>query len=226
MVSPDVVLRRLEKAYGSLPTPKRRDPLDELVLTVLSQNTSDTNRDRAWRSLRARYRTWRDVAEAPVADVVATIRVGGLAATKAPRIQAILKAIEAERGTIDLRFLRRLPDDEVHAFLRALPGVGPKTVACVLAFALRRPVIPVDTHVHRTTRRLGLISPRTGAAAAHAELASVVRTEDRLPLHVALIHHGRETCKARRPACRTCVLVDVCPRVGVVQPAPSARGCR
>lgn len=209
------VLRRLSKPYAPLAPPPRRPPLDELVLTILSQNTSDTNRDRAWTSLRARFATWDQIADAPVGAVEEAIRPGGLAATKAPRIQAVLRAVRERRGRVDLGFLRRMPDDEVKAFLTGLPGVGPKTAACVLAFSLGRPVIPVDTHVHRLARRLGLIGPKVGANAAHDLLEAIVRPADRLPLHVALIHHGRAVCAAQRPRCGDCILLDLCPRVGV-----------
>lgn len=215
MLTPTLALRRLRKAYGPLEFPQRRDPLDELILTILSQNTSDVNRDRAWASLRARFPAWEDVAAAPVGDVEDAIRVGGLAATKAPRIQAVLHAIERERGAIDLGFLRAAGDEEAEAFLAGLPGVGPKTVACVLAFSLGRDELPVDTHVHRVARRVGWIGPREDAVRAHRTLREIVRPSDRLPLHVALITHGRRTCTAQRPACERCVLADRCPRVGV-----------
>lgn len=214
-LTPSLVLRRLEKAHGRLQPPRRREAVDELVLTILSQNTSDTNRDRAWTSLRGRYASWDEVADAPAVAVEDAIRVGGLAATKAPRIQAVLRAIRERRGRIDLAFLRRASDAEVRAFLGGLPGVGPKTIACVLAFSLGRPALPVDTHVHRLARRMGLIGPRTGAAAAHDVLEQLVRPDDRLRFHVALIDHGRRVCRAQRPNCTVCGLSDRCPRVGL-----------
>jgi endonuclease-3 len=196
--------------------PKQLKPLDELVLTILSQNTSDTNRDRAWASLRARFPAWDEVADARTADVVESIRVGGLAETKAPRIQHVLRSIRERHGSIDLGFLRRRSDGDVREFLGSLPGVGPKTVACVMAFSLRRPILPVDTHVHRIAIRLGLVPPKMGAGPAHEALEVLVHPDDRLPLHVALITHGRRVCTALRPRCEGCVLSDFCPRVGVV----------
>ena len=209
------ILRRLQRVHGPLTSPRRLDPLDELVLTILSQNTSDTNRDRAWIALRERFPTWEDVTDAPTRAVEDAIRPGGLARTKAPRIQAVLRAVCEARGRCDLRFLRRASDEEAKAFLGSLPGVGPKTVACVLAFSLGRPALPVDTHVHRVARRLGLIGPRVGAGPAHGALEALVRPPDRLPIHVALIRHGRTVCRAQRPRCEECVLSDLCPRVGV-----------
>lgn len=214
---PATILRRLRSAYGEIKAPRKRPPLDELILTILSQNTSDTNRDRAWKSLRARFKTWDQVADARARSIQEAIRVGGLAATKAPRIKAVLRAIREHRGRIDLSFLRRASDEEVRTFLAALPGVGPKTIACVLAFSLGRAAIPVDTHVHRLGIRLGLIPPKMSAAAAHAELQRIVAPIDRLPLHVALITHGRRTCRAGRPLCAQCVLADLCPKIGVDQ---------
>src|SRR5204863_1461876 len=139
--------RLLERWFGPLEPPRRLDPLEELILTVLSQNTSDVNRDRAYSSLSERFGSWQEVLDADPREVADAIRPGGLANTKAPRIQAILLAIEEHHGTLDLGFLEEMSDEDVRGFLVELPGVGPKTAACVLAFSLERPVIPVDTHV-------------------------------------------------------------------------------
>lgn len=215
LTHPEIVLERLADAHGPLEAPTKRPPLDELVRTILSQNTSDTNSDRAFAALLDRFDDWDAVADASVAEVEEAIRSGGLAQQKAPRIRSALRDVRQHRGEIDLDFLAELPDGEALAFLESMDGVGPKTAACVLAFSLERPVIPVDTHVHRVSRRLGLIGRKTSAAKAHAELEAVVAPEDRIPLHVALIRHGRTTCKARSPRCDDCVLGDVCPRVGV-----------
>jgi endonuclease-3 len=203
--------RRLARRFGPLDPPRRRDPLEELILTVLSQNTSDVNRDRAFASLTERFPTWEDVLHASVEDIADAIRPGGLANTKAPRIQAILSAIEEREGSLDLSFLRDLSDAEVTAYLTALPGVGPKTAACVLAFSLERPALPVDTHVYRTAQRLGLLPAKTSAAAAHAVLEALVPPKLRVQTHVGLIRLGREICKPGRPRCEECPLLDLCP---------------
>lgn len=203
--------RRLRREHGRLSPPRRLDPLEELVYTILSQNTSDANSLRAYRAMRARYPTWEALAEAREADLVETIRPGGLAPTKAPRILAVLHEIRAREGGIDLSWMEAAPTPEVEEYLLSLPGVGRKTAACVLAFALGRPVVPVDTHVHRVATRLGLVPEGTGAAAAHDVLLEAVPARLRVPLHVGLIRHGREVCRARRPRCGDCPLRDLCP---------------
>jgi endonuclease-3 len=203
--------RRLARRLGPLAPPTRRDPVEELVLTVLSQNTSDVNRDRAFAALRERFPTWEALAAASPDDVAEAIRPGGLSRIKAPRILAILREIRDRDGELDLEWMRDAPDDEIGAYLRTLPGVGPKTAACVLAFSLERPVIPVDTHVHRVAGRLGWIPPGTGADRAHDVLADVVPPRLRVSMHVGLIRLGREICKPGRPRCEDCPLNDLCP---------------
>ncbi len=205
------VLSRLRKRYGDLVPPRRSDPLEELILTVLSQHTSDVNAERAFESLRAALPTWDAVVRAPTRSVADAIRSGGLADTKAPRIQAILREVEARRGGFDLSALAELPDDEARAELVSLPGVGPKTAAVVLSFSLGRDAMPVDTHVHRVTRRLGLVPATTSAERADRLLHELVPEGLRTPLHVALIRLGREICKAPTPRCRICPLKDICP---------------
>jgi endonuclease III len=203
--------RRLDRAYGPLDPPRRLDPLEELILTILSQNTSDVNRDRAWESLRSRFPTWEALASARPRLVAAAIRVGGLANVKAPRILAVLREIRARRGELSLSWMYDATDEEVVAFLESLPGVGPKTVACVLAFSLDRRALPVDTHVHRVATRLGLLPPRTPSPRAHRILADAVPPPLRLPMHVGLIRHGRTLCRPGRPRCEVCPLRDLCP---------------
>jgi endonuclease-3 len=203
--------RRLSRAHGPLDPPRRLDPLEELVVTILSQNTSDTNRDRAYRALRERYPTWEALARARVGDIVRTIRAGGLANTKAPRILQVLREIEEREGGFDLSWMRSAPDEEVQDYLMSLPGVGPKTAACVLAFSLDRAALPVDTHVHRVATRLGLLPAGATAASAHRILRDVVPPRLRVPLHVGLIRHGRTICKAGRPRCEECPIKDICP---------------
>lgn len=211
------VARRLTRAYGAAPEPRRLPPLDELVLTILSQNTNDTNRDRAYADLRRCLPTWDDVADAPVGAIAHAIKRGGLAPTKAPRIKKVLRSIRAGGSPLDARALRGLADAELWERLVGLPGVGPKTAACVLLFSLDRPFFPVDTHVHRVAGRLGLIPPRANPVVAQALLQRAVPDDLTYELHMQLIRHGRHVCVARRPICSECVLRDLCPRVGVTQ---------
>jgi endonuclease-3 len=206
------ILRRLQKRFGELGPPRRSDPLDELILTVLSQHTSDVNADRSFAKLRAAFPGgWEQVVNARTKAVADAIRSGGLADSKAPRIQAILREIRDREGEFDLRSLRSMGDDEAHAYLISLPGVGPKTAAVVLSFALGRDTIPVDTHVHRVSRRLGLVAPTATADRAHRILHDLVPAGIRTSMHVALITLGREICKAPTPRCRQCPLNDLCP---------------
>ena len=205
------VIARLAKCHGRPRRPRRLDPLSELVYTILSQNTSDTNSQRAFQSLTGRFPTWAKVARADTADVADAIRSGGLANVKAPRIQAILREIRSRRGKLSLDYLADLPTHEARAELAAFDGVGPKTVACVLLFSCAMPVLPVDTHVHRVALRLGLIPPRTGAAKAHELLEAIVPARQVLAFHMLLIRHGRVVCHARRPECAGCVLAGRCP---------------
>jgi endonuclease-3 len=203
--------RRLVTHFGALEPPRATDPLEELVLTVLSQHTSDLNADGAFAALRAAYPTWQAVVEAPAVDVADAIRSGGLANTKAPRIQAILREVAEREGTYSLDRLRDMPDDEARAYLTALPGIGPKTAAVVLSFALGRDAMPVDTHVHRVTRRLGIVPDEASAERADRILHDLVPDGLRTPLHVAFIRLGREVCKAPTPRCAACPLNDLCP---------------
>src|SRR2546423_7875787 len=202
------ILARLREAYGR-PVPRaHRAPIDELILTVLSQNTNDRNRDVAYARLRERFSTWADVRDAPVADVEDAIRPGGLAPTKALRIQEILRAV----GDDDLAWLESAPLGEARDYLVGLPGVGRKTAACVLLFSYGRPDIPVDTHVYRVGTRLGLFRPGASFEEAHDELLHVTQDpQEAYELHVSLIRHGRRTCTARNPRCRECPLLRMCP---------------
>lgn len=203
--------RRLEREHGPLDPPRRLDPLEELVLTILSQNTSDVNRDRAFAAMRARYPTWEALARARPRELAKVIRSGGLANIKAPRILEALKEIRAREGSLDLSWMHEAADEEVERYLTSLPGVGRKTAACVLAFSLERPVIPVDTHVHRVATRLGLLQSRTPPERAHDVLAEAIPPRLRVPMHVGLIRHGQRICKAGIPRCGSCPLRDLCP---------------
>jgi endonuclease-3 len=204
-----VVARRLEGAYGR-PTRRRSDPMDTLVETVLSQNTSDLNSGRAFRSLKAAFPTWERVATATPQSIERTIRVGGLARIKSRRILDLLAALREREGSYRLTRLRRLDHAAGEAFLRDLPGVGPKTRACVLLFSCGHPAFPVDTHVHRIVRRLGLVSAGADAATAQERLSPAVPVESALGLHLNLIRLGREVCRPREPGCPRCPLRPVC----------------
>jgi endonuclease-3 len=179
-------------------------------MTVLSQHTSDVNTARAFAGLKERFPRWDEVVCAPPRRVADAIRSGGLADQKAPRIQAILREVERREGALRLDRLRELPDAEVEDYLCSLPGVGPKTAACVLVFSLGRAAFPIDTHVHRVTKRLGWIPENASADKAHVLLKQTVPPDLRYELHVQLITHGRTICTARMPRCSECVLLDVC----------------
>ena len=212
------IAARLRRAYGDPPAPRHLPPIDELVLTILSQNTSDVNRDRAYADLRRAYPTWASAAAAPARGIARAIRRGGLALTKAPRIRATLRSLAARGVALDdPGALAELPDPDLWEILLGLPGVGPKTAACVLLFSLDRPHFPVDTHVHRIAIRLGLVPERASAVQAQAVLQGATPPSEVYALHMGLIRHGREICVARRPFCSQCVLRDLCPRVGVTE---------
>jgi endonuclease III len=198
---------RLRREYGRPLLRAHRAPVDELILTVLSQNTNDRNRDVAWARLRERFRSWDAVREAPVGEIEDAIRPGGLAPTKAVRIQRILEALRED----DLCWLEDAPLEEARDYLCELPGVGRKTAACVLLFSFGRPEVPVDTHVYRVASRLGLIRPGASFDEAHDELLRLVDPEDAYEVHVLLIRHGRRTCTAREPRCAECPLRRMCP---------------
>ena len=200
----------LEEAYGYPTWRPALDPVDELVSTILSQNTSDTNRDMAFEALKQRYPSWEAVCEAPTGEVAAPIRSAGLSHQKAPRIQAALRRIAAEQGRITLDFVAEMPVEEAKAWLTGFHGIGPKTAAIILLFAFGKPAFPVDTHVHRVTKRLGLIGPKTSAEQAHRELEAIIPPDDYYPAHLNIIRHGRRVCQARRPRCEVCPLTAHC----------------
>ena len=213
--TPAEVLTRLRAYYGS-PEPRRSDgALAELVQTILSQNTSDVNTERAFASLWSRFGDWDAILEAPTPSVADAIRSGGLAEIKAPRIKGVLAAIKQDRGELSLEFLADLPLDGARTYLTSLGGVGPKTAACVLLFALGMPALPVDTHVHRVSKRLGLIGERISAEVAHRLLEAAFPPDQTFDVHMLLIRHGRVICKALRPRCEACPLEEICPKVGV-----------
>jgi endonuclease III len=215
MTTPDprrirAVQRRLRRRQGAF-VPKPRLPIiDEVVATVLSQHTSDLNSERAFAQLKSRFPSWEEVADAAAEDVADAIRCGGIADQKARRIQQILAVIEEREGRIDLDRLRELDDQAVESYLVSLPGVGPKTAACVLVFSMGRPAFPVDTHVHRVAARLGWIRAKATADQAYRLLGPAVPPDIRYDLHLALITHGRTVCRAQRPLCGDCAVRDLC----------------
>lgn len=205
------IIGRLSARYGRFEQVPRYDPLDELIFTVLTQHTSDLNAERAFDRLKSEIPTWSEVMDAPAEDIAAAIHHGGMANQKSVRIKEILRAIEEDRGELSIDFLREWAIEDARSWLMALPGVGPKTAAVVMSFALGMPAFPVDTHIHRVSLRLGLIPPKTSADTAHALMESTTPESDRFQLHMQLITHGRQVCKARRPLCDDCPLSDECP---------------
>jgi len=205
------ILHLLQREYGPIDWQIDRDPVSTLMATVLSQNTSDTNSKRAFHSLITAFGSWEAVAEASVDEIAQSIKLGGLAEVKAKRIKLILQEIRELQDCLDLSFLRGLPLPEAKSWLRQLPGVGPKTAGCVLLFSLGRPALPVDTHVFRVAKRLGLINSKVSPEQAHELLESVVPPEDIYSFHVHMVEHGRRICKAQRPRCHLCALQGLCP---------------
>jgi endonuclease-3 len=205
------ILRRLIRAYGPREAKCRGKGVDVLVDTILSQNTSNANSDAGYRRLRRRFRSWNQVANAPVDEVEKCIRISGLSRIKAPRIQQILTQIKADRGKMDLQFLNDLEETKAIEYLTQFKGVGPKTAACTLLFAFGKAVFPVDTHIHRIAKRLELIPQRASAEQAQEILTAMIRPSDRYAMHVLLIAHGRQTCRAINPECENCVLLSMCP---------------
>lgn len=201
---------RLLGFYGQPTWRNPLPPVDELVSTILSQNTNDINRDRAFESLRQRYRTWELVRDAETGSVIDAIRPAGLANQKGPRIQQVLREITTERGSLNLNFLSDLSLEEARAWLMKFKGVGPKTAAIVLCFSLNRPAFPVDTHIYRVTGRIGLRPKKMTVEDAHPYLESLFPPETYYAAHLNIIHLGREICGARKPACGMCPLKVVC----------------
>ena len=202
--------RRLLDEYGEPTWRPHMDAVSELVSTILSQNTNDVNRDVAFDRLRSRLPTWEQVRDADTEVVIEAIRPAGLANQKGPRIQEALRLITQERGELDLDYLAEWPVEEAKDWLCSINGVGPKTAAIVLLFSLGRPAFPVDTHVHRVTKRLGLIGPKVSREKAHVELEQLVPEEAYYPFHLNLICHGRRVCSSRKPRCEACSLRDLC----------------
>lgn len=200
----------LRQTYGELIWEQTQDAMDELVSCILSQNTSDNNRDRGFFALKERYPTWQSVVDAPTEELIETIRMAGLANQKAPRIQNVLRVIQEERGSYDIEFLRDMEVDEARHWLVSLDGIGPKTAAIVLCFSFNRPAFPVDTHIHRVGMRIGFLPDKISADKAHPVMEAIVPGEDHYQFHIHLIRHGRTICKARTPLCDRCPLTQYC----------------
>jgi endonuclease-3 len=209
-VRAQIIYQVLLVYFGFLQWDEMGSPLDELVSTILSQNTNDRNRDAAYQSLRLKFPTWEGVRDALAIDVVAAIRIAGLANQKGPRIQAVLRQITEERGSLDLDFLRSLSREDAQEWLLRFKGVGPKTAAIVMQFALGKPAFPVDTHVYRVTGRLGLRPARMPVEQTQMQLESIFEPETYGPAHIYLIRLGRRICHARKPDCPGCPLTGQC----------------
>jgi endonuclease-3 len=207
----DQIVRLLRQEHGPRSWKPKRDPMSTLVATVLSQNTSDVNSERAFDSLMAAFGGWEAVADASPSEISRSIRAGGLAEIKARRIKNMLQEVGRERGGFDLDFLGSFSLAEAKAWLMKLPGVGPKTAACVLLFSLGRPALPVDTHVFRVARRLGLLHSKVSAGQAHEILENLIPAGQVYEFHLNMVEHGRKVCKAQRPRCHLCVLRELCP---------------
>jgi endonuclease-3 len=204
------VIKLLEQEYGPREWRANEDPIDVLIETILSQNTSDVNSGRAFASLKAGFGTWEAVASAPVEDIARIIKQGGLHRIKAGRIKRVLKQIEKEQGRISLDSLRPMNMAEAEGYLMHLPGVGRKTARCVLLFSLGKPSLPVDTHIFRVARRLGLIDSNTSIEKAPDLLQGQIPPAKVYQFHIHMIEHGRRVCHARQPDCCGCVLRSIC----------------
>jgi len=202
--------KRLIEAFGEPTWRNPLPPVDELVSTILSQNTNDVNRDRAFDSLRVKFPTWEQVRDADTDDVIEAVRVAGLANQKGTRLQQVLRDITEERGSLDLSFLKEMPLEEARNWLTKFKGVGPKTAAIVLCFSLNRPAFPVDTHVYRVTGRIGLRPEKLTVEQAHPFLEGVFPPETYYAAHLNIIRLGREVCAARKPNCPVCPVRELC----------------
>ena len=205
------VIKLLEQEYGPCQWQSNRDPIDVLIGTILSQNTSDANSGRAFASLKASFASWEAMVSAPTERIAEVIRCGGLSQIKAVRIKQVLQQIESEQGRITLDFLKSKTMTEAEDYLMRLPGVGNKTASCVLLFSLGRPSLPVDTHVFRVAKRLGLIGSMVSIEKAPSLLQKQIPPSKVYQFHVHMIEHGRWICRARQPRCSKCILSRICP---------------
>jgi len=211
LVAIEEVIELLEQEYGPRKWQPDRDPIDVLIGTILSQNTSDTNSGGAFASLKASFASWEAVASAPAEHIAQVIKSGGLSQIKAVRIKQVLEQIEKEQGRISLDSLKSKSMAEAEDYLMRLPGVGHKTASCVLLFSLGKPSLPVDTHVFRVAKRLGLIDSRASVEKAHSLLQEQTPPAKVYQFHIHMIEHGRRICHARQPRCNRCILRGICP---------------
>jgi endonuclease-3 len=214
----------LEAHFGVPVWSRRADPLTSLIVTILSQNTNDVNRDRAYSSLRARFRTWEDVLAAEPEAVAEAIRVGGLSGQKSVRIKRVLEWVGDTYGALSLDAICEMPTDEVFELLGALPGVGTKTISVVLSFACGRDVFPVDTHIHRIARRLGFVPTSASAEKTHRTMAVLVPQGKAYSFHINLLRFGRSICKAGRPRCGECFIFKHCQYHPTIRPDSATGG--
>jgi endonuclease-3 len=205
----EIIIQRLNENYGEKKWERWREPVGELIRTILSQNTTDKNSLRAYANLINRFPTWEEVMNAELDDIVEQIRSGGLENIKAKKIKKCLEEIKNRQGKIDLEFLANYKLDEAEEYLTSLDGVGPKTAACVLIFSFNFPIMPVDTHVHRLANRLGMVETKTREKTQEA-MKSIIHNKEIYNFHLNLIEHGRKVCKASKPLCENCFLTDVC----------------
>ena len=224
--APDVhqVIRMMTDRYGPFEEEPRLDAAHEITFTILSQHTSDTNSSRAYHLLMDRFGTLEAVAAGDVAEIEKAIAPGGLARIKAPRIKQVLSMILVLNGSMDLSFLRELPLSDAKAWLRRLPGIGPKSAGIILSFALGMPAMAIDTHIYRVSKRVAVIGPKVTADKAHDILEEAVEPDQVYPFHLAFITHGRQVCKAQRPLCDECVVGEDCPsREEMMAPAKASK---
>jgi endonuclease-3 len=210
-VAIEEVLKLLEQEYGSCNWQADRDPIDVLIGTILSQNTSDANSHRAFASLKASFTNWEAVASAPAEHIARVIKSGGLSQIKAARIKQVLEQVKKEQGRISLDSLKSMSVAETEDYLMRLPGVGHKTASCVLLFSLGEPSLPVDTHIFRVAKRLGLINSKTSLEKAPGLLQEQIPPTQVYQFHIHMIEHGRRICHARQPHCHKCMLSGICP---------------
>jgi len=203
------LIKRLDDHYGLKEWTRWREPVGELVRTILSQNTTDKNSLKAYADLQEAYPTWEDILVADEKDLADVIRSGGLANTKAKKIKKALAEIKQQHGVIDLEFLAEYELSKAEDYLVSLDGVGPKTAACVLIFSFNFPIIPADTHVHRLSNRIGVVDGSTREKTQNL-LQDVIPDKDKYSFHLNLIEHGRQVCKAKNPICDNCFLQDIC----------------